>query len=133
MKQTFLLHSSSTGSDSNRRITGLQPAPLIPLGTRACYAAEGIRTLKHLILSQTGLPIACTTAKRRRRDSNPRAGFPTYRISSADPSTTWVLLHITMIPAGIEPCTSSLKGLRLHHWTKGPNITPRRLELLSPD
>ena len=30
---------------------------------------------------------------RRRRDLNPRAGYPTYRISSADPSATWVLLR----------------------------------------
>ena len=29
----------------------------------------------------------------RRRDLNPRAGCPTYRISSADPSATWVLLR----------------------------------------
>lgn len=29
----------------------------------------------------------------RRRDLNPRAGCPTYRISSADPSASWVLLR----------------------------------------
>ena len=31
--------------------------------------------------------------KRRWRDLNPRAGCPAYRISSADPSATWVHLH----------------------------------------
>ena len=30
----------------------------------------------------------------RRRDLNPRAGCPTYRISSADPSASWVLLRV---------------------------------------
>lgn len=29
----------------------------------------------------------------RREDLNLRAGYPTYRISSADPSATWVLLR----------------------------------------
>ena len=33
--------------------------------------------------------------ERRWRDLNPRAGCPTYRISSADPSATWVHLQIT--------------------------------------
>ena len=31
--------------------------------------------------------------KRRWRDLNPRAGCPAYRISSADPSATWVHLR----------------------------------------
>ena len=31
--------------------------------------------------------------RRRWRDLNPRAGYPTYRISSADPSATWVHLQ----------------------------------------
>lgn len=31
--------------------------------------------------------------ERRWRDLNPRAGYPTYRISSADPSATWVHLQ----------------------------------------
>ena len=31
--------------------------------------------------------------KRRWRDLNPRTGYPAYRISSADPSATWVHLH----------------------------------------
>ena len=31
--------------------------------------------------------------KRRWRDLNPRTGYPIYRISSADPSATWVHLH----------------------------------------
>lgn len=35
--------------------------------------------------------------KRRWRDLNPCAGCPTYRISSADPSTTWVHLHIRIL------------------------------------
>ena len=30
---------------------------------------------------------------RRRRDSNPRAGFPTYALSRGASSPTWVLLH----------------------------------------
>ena len=33
--------------------------------------------------------------KRRWRDLNSRAGYPTYRISSADPSATWVHLRIS--------------------------------------
>ena len=32
--------------------------------------------------------------KRRWRDLNPRTGCPIYRISSADPSATWVHLHV---------------------------------------
>ena len=32
-------------------------------------------------------------SKRRWRDLNPRTGCPAYRISSADPSATWVHLH----------------------------------------
>ena len=37
----------------------------------------------------------CTKSimKRRWRDLNPRTGCPAYRISSADPSATWVHLH----------------------------------------
>ena len=37
----------------------------------------------------------CTksTIKRRWRDLNPRTSCPAYRISSADPSATWVHLH----------------------------------------
>ena len=34
------------------------------------------------------------TDQRRWRDLNPRTGCPAYRISSADPSATWVHLHI---------------------------------------
>ena len=34
-----------------------------------------------------------TIMKRRWRDLNPRTGYPAYRISSADPSATWVHLH----------------------------------------
>ena len=39
----------------------------------------------------------CTksTIKRRWRDLNPRTGCPAYRISSADPSATWV--HLRML------------------------------------
>ena len=32
--------------------------------------------------------------KRRWRDLNPRTGYPIYRISSADPSATWVHLQM---------------------------------------
>ena len=35
--------------------------------------------------------------KRRWRDLNPRTGYPIYRISSADPSATWVHLHVLKI------------------------------------
>ena len=34
---------------------------------------------------------------RRRGDLNSRAAFTTYRISSATPSASWVLLHILSI------------------------------------
>ena len=36
---------------------------------------------------------SCRKVKRRWRDLNSRAGYPTYRISSADPSATWVHLQ----------------------------------------
>ena len=43
----------------------------------------------YLELSISRLPLL----QRRWRDLNPRAGYPTYRISSADPSATWVHLQ----------------------------------------
>ena len=48
---------------------------------------------------ERGLPaFRWQTSWRRWRDSNSRAGFePTYRISSADPSTAWVHLQIYVI------------------------------------
>ena len=48
---------------------------------------------------ERGLPaFHWQTSWRRWRDSNSRAGFePTYRISSADPSTAWVHLQIYVI------------------------------------
>ena len=36
---------------------------------------------------------------------NPRAGCPTYRISSADPSATWVHLHIVRCSRLYNNCT----------------------------
>ena len=44
-------------------------------------------TIAYAIIGQ------CLKIWQRRRDLNPRAGCPTYRISSADPSASWVLLR----------------------------------------
>ena len=52
---------------------------------------------------------------RRKRDSNPRATFITYRFSRPDPSTTWVFLRLNIKlfnllvdPTGLEPVTNRL-------------------------
>ena len=41
--------------------------------------------------------------KRRRRDLNPRAGFPTYTLSRGTSSASWVLLHRRQVPVNWYP------------------------------
>ena len=43
------------------------------------------------------IPAAVFLVKRRWRDLNPRTGCPAYRISSADPSATWVHLRVNRL------------------------------------
>ena len=71
------------------------PQPLSRTLWRPCY--KTYRRFLHK--KERGLPaFRWQTSWRRWRDSNSRAGFePTYRISSADPSTAWVHLQIYVI------------------------------------
>ena len=71
------------------------PQPLSRTLWRPCY-----KTYRRFLHKKERGPPAFRwqTSWRRWRDSNSRAGFePTYRISSADPSTAWVHLQIYVI------------------------------------
>ena len=60
---------------------------------------------------------------RRWRDLNSRAGErPTYRISSADPSTTWVHLQIYVISLDPKPLADSASGNREEQQDRTSNI-----------
>ena len=56
--------------------------------TRNCEGTEQLHFEKNILRS-----LLLLHWLRRWRDLNSRAGCPTYRISSADPSATWVHLH----------------------------------------
>ena len=62
--------------------------------TPAQVSSGGLLILKSLLLKEKSQFLELTALWRRRRDLNPCAReYPAYRISSADPSTTWVLLQ----------------------------------------
>ena len=61
---------------------------------------------------------------RRRGDLNSRAAFTTYRISSATPSASWVLLHVFSIVRIFSSINAFLhkKPPTLGRWKKGLEI-----------
>lgn len=63
----------------------------------------GTRTLKIMFLRHAPMPIRLQVdIWRRRRDSNPRYGFPYYSLSRGAPWASWVLLHM-LTWRGLEP------------------------------
>ena len=55
---------------------------------------------------------------RRRRDLNPRDGFPPYSLSRGAPSATWVLLHAKY--------RIHLKKMWRREWDSNPRMLPHR-------
>ena len=84
------------GKDLNLRPPGYEPDELPDCSTPRCDAYLLYQRMKF------------KSNWRRNWDSNPGAGFPTYRFSRPDPSTTWVFLRLMVDPVGLEPTTNRL-------------------------